>query len=41
MGWNEPEQGKDPYKGNKKPPDLDEALKRLQEKLKQSEITFA
>lgn len=34
MGWNEPEKGKDPWKGNKQPPDLDEALKRLQEKLK-------
>lgn len=34
MGWNEPEQGKDPWNGKGKPPDLEEALKRLQLKLK-------
>lgn len=34
MGWNEPENGKDPWSGKKQPPDLDEALKRFQEKLK-------
>lgn len=35
MGWNEPEKDKDPWGGkNKQPPDLDEALKRMQEKLK-------
>lgn len=34
MGWNEPEKGKDPWKGKNQPPDLDEALKRIQEKLK-------
>ncbi len=34
MGWNEPEKGKDPWKGNEQPPDLDEALKRLHDKLK-------
>lgn len=34
MGWNEPEKGKDPWKGKEQPPDLDEALKRIQEKLK-------
>ncbi len=34
MGWNEPEKGKDPYKGSNQPPDLEEALKRLQKKLK-------
>ena len=33
MGWNEPDKGKDPW-GGKEPPDLDEALKRLQLKLK-------
>ncbi len=35
MGWNEPDKGKDPWSGKKQPPDLDEALKRLQSKLKQ------
>ena len=35
MGWNEPDKGKDPWSG-KKPPDLDEALKRLQAKLKKT-----
>lgn len=34
MGWNEPEKGKDPWKGKEQPPDLDEALKRIQDKLK-------
>lgn len=36
MGWNEPEQGKDPWKGKNQPPDLDEALKRIHEKLKRA-----
>lgn len=36
MGWNEPDKGKDPWGGKNEPPDLDEALKRLQEKLKNS-----
>lgn len=34
MGWNEPDKGKDPWKGKNQPPDLDEALKRLHSKLK-------
>lgn len=34
MGWNEPDKGKDPWSGKKQPPDLDEALKRFQSKLK-------
>lgn len=34
MGWNEPGKGKDPWDGKNQPPDLDEALKRIQEKLK-------
>jgi membrane protease subunit HflK len=34
MGWNEPKNGKDPWGGQKSPPDLDEALKRFQEKIK-------
>lgn len=34
MGWNEPEKGKDPWKGKNQPPDLDEALKRIQEQFK-------
>ncbi|WP_133136970.1 FtsH protease activity modulator HflK [Legionella rowbothamii] len=34
MGWNEPDKGKDPWKGKNQPPDLDEALKRLHDKLK-------
>lgn len=34
MGWNEPEKGKDPWKGKNQPPDLDEAFKRFFEKLK-------
>lgn len=36
MGWNEPEKGKDPWKDKNQPPDLDEALKRIQEKLKRA-----
>ncbi|TAL60829.1 MAG: FtsH protease activity modulator HflK [Legionella sp.] len=36
MGWNEPEKGKDPWKGKSQPPDLDEVFKRLQEKLKKT-----
>ncbi|MBN9229822.1 MAG: HflK protein [Legionella sp. 40-6] len=35
MGWNEPDKGQDPWKGKNQPPDLDEAMKRLQRKLKQ------
>jgi membrane protease subunit HflK len=34
MGWNEPNKGKDPWKGKNQPPDLDEALKRINDKLK-------
>jgi membrane protease subunit HflK len=34
MGWNEPDKGKDSWKGKNQPPDLDEALKRIQDKLK-------
>lgn len=34
MGWNEPDKGKDPWKGNNQPPDLDEALKRIYDKIK-------
>lgn len=34
MGWNEPDKGNDPWSGKKQPPDLDEALKRLQAKFK-------
>lgn len=34
MGWNEPDKGKDPWSGKKQPPDLDEAFKRFQGKLK-------
>lgn len=34
MGWNEPEKGKDPWKAKNQPPDLEEALKRLQAQLK-------
>ncbi|MCW8398799.1 FtsH protease activity modulator HflK [Legionella sp. PATHC038] len=34
MGWNEPDKGKDPWKGKNQPPDLDEALKRAHDKLK-------
>jgi modulator of FtsH protease HflK len=36
MGWNEPDKGKDPWSGKKQPPDLDEALKRFQDKLKKA-----
>ncbi len=36
MGWNEPDKGKDPWNGKNQPPDLDEALKRLQRKLKKT-----
>ena len=36
MGWNEPDKGKDPWGGKNQPPDLDEALKRLQSKLKKT-----
>lgn len=36
MGWNEPDKGKDPWSGKNQPPDLDEALKRLQAKLKRT-----
>jgi len=37
MGWNDPDNGKpqDPWGGKKQPPDLDEALKHLQKKIKQ------
>lgn len=34
MGWNEPEKGKDPWKGKDQPPDLDEAFKRIHEQFK-------
>ena len=34
MGWNDPDKGKDPWGGKNQPPDLDEALKRLQSKMK-------
>jgi membrane protease subunit HflK len=34
MGWNEPDKDKDPWSGKNQPPDLDEALKRFQDKLK-------
>jgi membrane protease subunit HflK len=34
MGWNEPEKGNDPWKSKKQPPDLDEALKRIQRQLR-------
>ena len=34
MGWNGPDKGKDSWGGKNQPPDLDEALKRLQDKLK-------
>jgi membrane protease subunit HflK len=36
MGWNEPEKGKDPWKGKDQPPDLDETLKRIHEKFKKT-----
>lgn len=34
MGWNGPDKGKGSWGGKNQPPDLDEALKRLQDKLK-------
>lgn len=34
MGWNDPDKNKDPWSGKNQPPDLDEALKRLQKKIK-------
>ncbi|MBA4696825.1 MAG: FtsH protease activity modulator HflK [Legionella sp.] len=34
MGWNEPDKGNDRRKDKSQPPDLEEALKRLQENLK-------
>jgi len=34
MGWNGPDKGKDPWRSKDQPPDLDEALKQLQIKLK-------
>jgi membrane protease subunit HflK len=34
MGWNGPEKSNDPWRGKNQPPDLDEALKRLQQNLK-------
>jgi len=34
MGWNEPENGKDPWGGKSQPPDLDEVLKRIKANLK-------
>ncbi|MDF1826977.1 MAG: FtsH protease activity modulator HflK [Legionellaceae bacterium] len=34
MGWNGPDKGKDPWRSKDQPPDLDEALKQLQAKLK-------
>lgn len=36
MGWNDPDKNKDSWGGKKQPPDLDEALKRLNNKLKQT-----
>jgi len=36
MGWNEPEKDKDPWSGKNQPPDLEEALKRLQSKFKKA-----
>lgn len=36
MGWNEPEKGKDPWSGKDQPPDLDEALKRFQARIKKA-----
>ncbi len=36
MGWNEPDKGKEPWNGKNQPPDLDEALKRIHEKLKKT-----
>jgi membrane protease subunit HflK len=34
MGWNEPNKPKDPWNNKSQPPDLDEALRRLQAKFK-------
>lgn len=36
MGWNEPGKGNDPFGGKNQPPDLDEALKKLQSLLKKT-----
>ncbi|QDP71811.1 FtsH protease activity modulator HflK [Legionella israelensis] len=36
MGWNDPDKDKDPWSGKNQPPDLDEALKRFQDKLKKT-----
>lgn len=36
MGWNEPDKDKDPWKGKSQPPDLDEALKRIQQQLRKT-----
>jgi membrane protease subunit HflK len=36
MGWNEPDNQKDPFGGKKQPPDLDEAIKRLQAAFKKA-----
>ncbi|HAF87553.1 MAG: FtsH protease activity modulator HflK [Legionellaceae bacterium] len=38
MGWNDPGNEKEPWSGKKQPPDLDEALKKLQEKIKKKFI---
>lgn len=34
MGWNDPDNGKDPWGGGSQPPDLDEALKRIKANLR-------
>lgn len=36
MGWNDPDKNKDSWGGKNQPPDLDEALKRLNKKLKET-----
>jgi membrane protease subunit HflK len=36
MGWNGPDNDNDPWRGKGQPPDLDEALKRLHRKIKQT-----
>lgn len=36
MGWNDSGNDKDPWGGKQEPPDLDEALKKFQQKLKKS-----
>lgn len=41
MGWNEPDKDNDPWGGKSQPPDLDEALKRLQDKLKKTFLNGA